>query len=96
MDEGRARALAATTLARMSRSANGLFAESEVSVNAIHFVRYPIWFARYRYRGAAASAEQDLFYVGISAVDGAPVTADHPSKLRAGAARIKRFFGDDG
>jgi hypothetical protein len=63
--------------------------------HAIHFVRYPVWFARYRYRGEAAPDGDDLFYVGISAVDGTPITARHPSKLRAGAARVKRFLFDD-
>jgi hypothetical protein len=58
-------------------------------------VRYPVWFARYRYRGEAAPAGDDLFYVGISAVDETPITALHPSKLRAGAANVKRFFGFD-
>jgi len=28
-------------------------------------------------------------------VDGTPITAEHPSKLRAGAARVKKFFFDD-
>ena len=44
-------------------------------MRALHFVRYPVWFARYRYRGDAAPEGNDLFYVGISAVDGAPITA---------------------
>jgi hypothetical protein len=33
--------------------------------------------------------------VGISALDGTPLTAEHPSKLRAGAAKVRRFFFDD-
>lgn len=55
----------------------------------------PVWFARYRYRGEATPSGNDLFYIGISAADGIPFTAEHPSKLRAGAARVKRFFGLD-
>jgi hypothetical protein len=39
-----------------------------------------------------AQEADDLFYVGISAIDGAPVTAVHPSKLRAGAAKIRKLF----
>lgn len=95
VDEAKARKLASTSLARSSSNAHGLFAESDVTVHAIHFVRYPIWFARYRYRGEAAADGQELFYVGISGVDGLPIVAEHPSKLRAGAAKVKRFLGFD-
>jgi hypothetical protein len=93
--ESTARDLAAKTLARHSSSAGAIFGESDVTVNAIHFVLYPTWFARYRYQGEATSDGNDLFYVGISAVDGVPFTAEHPSKLRSGAARVKKFFFDD-
>jgi hypothetical protein len=95
VDEAKAKQIATSSLARSSSAAHGLFSESEVTVHAMHFVRYPIWFARYRYRGEAAEEGKELFYVGISAVDGLPITADHPSKLRAGAAKVKRFFGLD-
>jgi SLOG cluster4 family len=68
-----------------------------LTVHAIHFVRCPVWFARYRYRGEAAAADaDDLFYVGISAVDEAPITAAHPSKLRAGAAKLRKLFRFEG
>lgn len=92
VDERKARELAAASLRTHSAEAGGIFTDSEVTVHAIHFVRYPVWFARYRYRGEAAPEGDDLFYVGISAVDETPITALHPSKLRAGAAKIKRFF----
>lgn len=95
VDERQAQAVATASLAKSSTSAGGLFSESQVTLHAIHFVRYPIWFCRYRYRGEAAPSGNDLFYLGISAVDGTPITAEHPSKLRAGAARVKRFFGLD-
>lgn len=95
VDEMKAKAVAAAALSKYSTSSGALFGESEVNVKAIHFVRYPIWFARYRYRGEAAPTGNDLFYVGISAVDGTPITAEHPSKLRAGTARLKRIFTGD-
>lgn len=95
VDEERAQAIAAASLSRAPRATMALFSESEITVHAKHFVRYPIWFARYRYRGEAAPSGNDLFYVGISAVDGTPITAQHPSKLRAGAAKVRRFFFDD-
>jgi hypothetical protein len=73
-----------------------LLHESDKRVDALHFVRYPIWFARYRYRGEASKGDEEgLFYLGISAVDGKPITAEHPSKFRAAAAKVKRFFGLD-
>jgi hypothetical protein len=93
--EARARTTAASFLARHSGAAGALIGESEVTVNAIHFVMVPIWFARYRYRGAASSDGNDLYYVGILATDGVPVSASHPSKLRSGAARVKKFLFDD-
>lgn len=95
VSRGEAEQIASKALARMSAGAHGLFTESQVTARAVHFVRYPIWFARYRYRGVASSDGTDLFYVGISALDGTPLTAEHPSKLRSGAARVKRFFFDD-
>lgn len=95
VDERQAQAIAVSSLAKSSSSASALFSESQVTLHAIHFVRYPIWFCRYRYRGDAAPTGNDLFYLGISAVDGIPITAEHPSKLRAGAARVKKFFGLD-
>src|SRR5947207_1603936 len=78
VDEKQAKANAAAALARHSSHAHALIGESEVNVRAIHFVRYPVWFARYRYRGEASPEGNDLFYVGISALDGVPITAEHP------------------
>ena len=95
VERSAAEKLAATALARSSNASTGFFSDSEVITRAAHFVLYPIWFARYRYRGAVTSDGDDLFYVGISAVDGMPITAEHPSKLKSGAARVKRFFFDD-
>ncbi len=95
VSEEKARSVAGSTLARHSGSAGALLGESEVTVHACHFVLYPVWFARYRYRGDANPEGNDLFYVGVSAVDGVPITAEHPSKLRSGAARVKRFLFDD-
>jgi len=95
VDQAKAERLAARALASSSSASQGLFTESEVTTRAAHFVRYPVWFARYRYQGEASPDEDGLFYVGISGVTGQPITALHPSKLRAGAARVKRFFFDD-
>jgi hypothetical protein len=87
-----ATSMAAAALAKHTQTAGGaLFTESSHYIRAAHFVRYPIWFARYRYDGEA-SENEGLYYVGISALDGISVTAEHPSKLRAGAAKIKKFF----
>jgi hypothetical protein len=97
VDERQARELAAASLRRHAATPAALMTESEVTVHAIHFVRFPVWFARYRYRGEAAAADSDdLFYVGISAVDEAPITATHPSKLRAGAAKLRKLFRFEG
>jgi hypothetical protein len=92
VDERKAKELAALGLKSHNAQSSAIFTDSEITVHAIHFVRYPIWFARYRYRGEAAADGDDLFYVGISAADETPIIAQHPSKLRAGAARIKKLF----
>jgi hypothetical protein len=68
---------------------------TELTVHAVHFVRYPVWFARYRYDGVATPAE-GTFHVAVSAVDGQCLAARHPSKLRAGAAKVKGFFSSIG
>ena len=65
---------------------------TELTVHAAHFVRFPLWLARYRYQGEAAP-DGGTFHVTLSALDGIVVGAHHPSRLRAGAARIKGFFG---
>jgi hypothetical protein len=91
VEEGAARALATASFRKFSLEAN--FANAEVAIHAVHFVRYPIWFARYRYKGEVAPSRDGVFYVGISAVDESCVTALHPSKLAAGAAKLRSFFG---
>lgn len=95
IDGNKAYSIASAALARSSSASRALFTDAEITVHARHFVLYPVWFARYRYQGAASADGNDLFYVGISAADGTPITAEHPSKLRSGAARVRRFFFDD-
>ena len=96
VDDGTARALATLSFQKHSLEPSVVFNDAEIVVLAIHFVRYPIWFARYRYDAEVAPTRDGLFHVGISAADGTPVTALHPSKLRAGAARLKKLFGWNG
>lgn len=86
-----ARGQAGAALARAAPE-DEVVSTSELTVHAVHFVRVPIWLARYRYQGVAAP-EGGSFHVGISAIDGAVITAHHPPKLRAGVARLKSFFG---
>jgi hypothetical protein len=89
-------AMAMTAYRKFSIEPNHLFGNAEPIVRAIHFVRYPLWLARYRYRTEVAPTPDGLFQVGISAVDGAPITAAHPSKLAAGAAKLKKLFNFKG
>jgi hypothetical protein len=90
--QSQARHVGGAKLQQWMRPAHEIATSTELTVYAVHFVRYPIWFARYRYSGLATGVE-DQFYVGLSAVDDTCVTAHHPSKLRAGAAKVKGFFG---
>ena len=99
LDERTARGMAIAAYRRLSLDANALLAhveQIESSVHTIHFVWYPVWFARYRYQGQNAPTRDGLFHVAISAVDEACIAAVHPSKLLAGAARIKKLFGFGG
>jgi hypothetical protein len=89
--QSQARHAGGASLRSMMRPAHEIATSTELTVYAAHFVRYPIWFARYRYSGLATAVE-DQFHVGLSAVDDTCITAHHPSKLRAGAAKVKGFF----
>jgi hypothetical protein len=93
VDEATARALAAASFRKLALDPSVLLHEDQIVIRSIHFVRYPLWFARYRYRGQAAPTRDGLFHVGISAVDEACIAAVHPSKLLAGAAKLKKLFG---
>jgi hypothetical protein len=93
VDEATARSVAITPPRQAALDPSAFFAAQGALVTGVYFVRYPVWFARYRYGGEAAQRGTDLFYVGISAVDEMPITALHPSKLAAGAAKLKKFFG---
>lgn len=93
IDVATARALAVNSFRKFAIDPGVLLGDTEIHVRAIHFVRYPVWFARYRYGGQNAPTRDGLFHVGISALDEAPITAVHPSKLAAGAAKIKKLFG---
>jgi len=99
VDQGTGRALAIAAYRRLSLDAGALLAQLEqieTAVHTLHFVWYPVWFARYRYQGQNAPTRDGLFHVGISAVDETCIAAVHPSKLQAGAARIKKLFGFGG
>jgi hypothetical protein len=93
VDEITARALAHASFQRLALDPSVLLNEREIVIQTVHFVRYPVWFARYRHRVHQAPSRDGLFYVGISAVDETPITALHPSKLAAGAAKIRKLFG---
>jgi len=85
------------TRAALEQMAQGdeVVTTTELTVHAVHFVRYPIWLARYHYQGLAAP-DGGSFHVGVSAIDGAVITARHPSKLRAGLAKLKGLVGSLG
>jgi hypothetical protein len=89
--EREARGRAGAALERATQG-DEVVTTSALTVHAVHFVRAPIWLARYRYQGVAAP-DGGAFHVGISAIDGAVITAHHPPKLRAGVARLKSLLG---
>ncbi|MFT3776117.1 MAG: hypothetical protein QM820_63045 [Minicystis sp.] len=91
MPQNVARTQAGAALQRAAQE-DEVVTTSELTVHAVHFVRVPIWLSRYRYQGVAAPEGGD-FHVGVSALDGAVITAHHPPKLRAGVAKLKGLFG---
>jgi hypothetical protein len=93
LDEATGRELAEAAYHKNALDPGAFLSGAAPVLHGVHFVRYPVWFARYRYRTESAPTRDGLFYVGLSAVDEAPITALHPSKLMAGAARLRRFFG---
>lgn len=93
VDDAAAETLAMGSYRQLAIEPNALLGDAEPQVRAMHFVRYPVWLARYRYRADIAPSADGCFHVGISAIDGAPISALHPSKLAAGAAKLKKLFG---
>jgi hypothetical protein len=83
IDHEKAQALASSAL-RGSGSGE-VVTEVELTAFSKHFVRYPIWYARYSYKG-------ERYFAGISGVSGVCVTAKHPSKLRAGVEKLGGIF----
>lgn len=93
IDQSTGRELAEAAYHKRAPELSALLSGAEPVIRGVHFVRYPIWFARYRYRTESAPTRDGLFYVGISGWDESPVTALHPSKLLAGAAKLRKMFG---
>jgi hypothetical protein len=93
IDHAAAVELAMTSYRKFAVEPDALWSGVEPAIQAVHFVRYPVWLARYRYRNERAPSADGMFHVGVSALDGAAIMALHPSKLAAGAAKLKKMFG---
>lgn len=82
-------------LLRSIDARNAFYAKYTPELRAAAFVRYPLYYARYRYSGEARRhAEEDLF-VAVSGRSGEVVSAKHPSAPRAVAAKIRRLLSFD-
>ncbi|HEV8322843.1 MAG TPA: hypothetical protein VG389_14610 [Myxococcota bacterium] len=73
---------------------SALYARYEAQVRSAALVHYPLWLARYRYRGQATSDLAPVeCHVAVSGRSGEIVSARHPSAWRAAFGKVKRFFG---
>lgn len=87
LDEARATA---------SRLVEGLPSLLRAELGASWFVLYPIYYARYAYRGEARrAAGVEEHAVAVSGVTGELVAGDFPSPMRALAARLRRALSFD-
>jgi hypothetical protein len=74
------------------RPSGAVFASYEAKTLAANLVLYPLYFARYRYRGEASRVAVEDCWVAISARTGKPVAAKHPSALRSTASKLRRLL----
>ncbi len=70
---------------------SALYAKYDPVIRSNLFCRYPVYFARYRYQGEARG-DTGEFFVAISARTGKPISAKHPSPVRAAAQRFRKLI----
>ena len=82
-------------LLRAVSPSNALYQNYEPTVRSAHFVLYPIYFSRYRYQGEAQRHAGEGYFVAMSGNSGKVIASQHPSGLRAAAARFRRLLSFD-
>ena len=86
-----AAAEATRLLMRAVLPGSALYARYDPVIRSNLFCRYPVYFARYRYDGTARG-DTGEFFVAISARTGKPISAQHPSAVRAAAQRFRKLI----
>ncbi|HEY8080274.1 MAG TPA: hypothetical protein VIF62_39360 [Labilithrix sp.] len=77
------------------RARNAIYQKYEPQIRSTTFVRYPVYYARYRYEGEARRHAGEQFFVMISGKTGMVVNAKHPSTMRAMATRLRKLLSFD-
>lgn len=95
VDEARAEALASAMLIRAVSPRSAIYAKYEPRISSTTFCLFPIYWARYRYDGEARRHPGEEFFVAISARTGDVVMEKHPSAVRAGLTKLRKFLSFD-
>ncbi|MBL8611108.1 MAG: hypothetical protein JNL38_27445 [Myxococcales bacterium] len=90
--KGDAEAIAAKMVVRAVHPGNALYAKYEPQIRSSLFCWYPVYHAVYDYDGAARRHQGERFFVTVSARTGKPVSAHHPSAVRAAAAKLRKLI----
>jgi hypothetical protein len=83
---------ASRMVVRAIHPSNALYAKYEPQIRSTLFCLYPVYHATYTYDGAARRHQGEAFYVVVSARTGKPVSAHHPSAVRAAAAKFRKLI----
>lgn len=87
-----AEAAAARMVVRAVHPQSALYAKYEPQIRSALFCLYPVYYARYAYEGAARRHPGEEFFVAVSGRTGKPVSAHHPSAVRAAAAKLRKLI----
>jgi hypothetical protein len=95
VDRSRAEYLASSMVLRAVRPNNALYAKYEPRILSTTFCFYPLYWARYRYDGEARRHPGEECFVAVSARTGNVIMSKHPSAMRAGLTKLRKFLSFD-
>jgi hypothetical protein len=83
---------ASRVLLRAVEPSSALYAKYEPMIRSATFCYCPVYYLRYGYEGEARRHPGEEFFVVVSARTGKPISAHHPSAVRAAAAKFRRLL----
>jgi hypothetical protein len=83
---------ATRVMLRAVQPSSAIYAKYEPLIRSATFCYYPVHYARYHYEGEARRHPGEELFVVISARTGKPISARHPSAVRAAAAKFRRLL----